>query len=346
MADHSINILITGGGAPGAAGVIRCLRELTSIKIIVADARKEVAGTFLGDVFTQVPKAEDPLFIDTIINICAKERIDLLLPLVTKELLPLAISRAKIERTGATLLLSSADSLEIANDKGKLYQFLQWRGIPVPAYQIIDNLHDFDNAVLELGYPGKTIVCKPCFSNGSRGVRILTPMIDKQDLLFNYKPGSLLTTLAEFRDILVDGIFPPLLISEYLPGDEYSVDCVADNGSSLLIVPRLRIKMLGGITIEGEFIENDFIINYCKKMIEELRLDGNIGIQVKQDINGEFRLLEINPRVQGTISAALGAGVNLPVLAIKQKLSMAIYPRELDVRWGTKFIRIWNEIYY
>ena len=58
-----------------------------------------------------------------------------------------------------------------------------------------------------------------------------------------------------------------------------------------------------------------------------------------------FLLLEINPRVQGTISAALGAGVNLPVLAVKQELGMPISQNELLVNWGTKFVRYWEELF-
>ena len=72
----------------------------------------------------------------------------------------------------------------------------------------------------------------------------------------------------------------------------------------------------------------------------------NSTIQVRQSVAGKFLLLEINPRVQGTISAALGAGVNLPLLAIKQELGLAITPEELELRWGTKFSRYWNEVFY
>jgi carbamoyl-phosphate synthase large subunit len=57
-------------------------------------------------------------------------------------------------------------------------------------------------------------------------------------------------------------------------------------------------------------------------------------------------ILEINPRVQGTISSALGAGVNVPVLAIKQELGLPIDSSELQVKWGVKFSRYWTEVFY
>jgi carbamoyl-phosphate synthase large subunit len=113
-----------------------------------------------------------------------------------------------------------------------------------------------------------------------------------------------------------------------------------------LIVPRARYKTINGISVQGAFINNQAIIDYCRQIIEVIGLHGNIGIQVKFSNNNQPLLLEINPRVQGTIVAALGAGVNLPVLAIKQELGLPIQPGEMQVKWGTKFSRYWKEVYY
>ncbi|MBP6478997.1 MAG: ATP-grasp domain-containing protein, partial [Chitinophagaceae bacterium] len=84
----------------------------------------------------------------------------------------------------------------------------------------------------------------------------------------------------------------------------------------------------------------------CRQIIKELQLHGNIGIQVKKADSDEFLILEINPRVQGTIAAALGAGINFPVLAVKQEIGLWISADELKVKWGTKFSRHWSEVFY
>jgi len=170
--------------------------------------------------------------------------------------------------------------------------------------------------------------------------------MNELDLLFNHKPTSTYLSFNEATRILSSGLFPELLISEYLPGEEYSVDCLADHGESILILPRLRKRMINGISMEGEFIKDDSIIDYCGKIIKELQLHGNIGIQVKRSVAGQFLVLEINPRVQGTVSAGLGAGINLPVLAVKQELGLTIPAAELAVKWGTKFSRYWREVFY
>lgn len=337
---------MTGGGAPGAAGILHCLKQDPSITVTVVDANANAVGRYLNNNFQQIPLASDPQFVDALLSICRSRNIHVVLPLVTKELIPLANRANEFELAGAKLLASPAESLVIANNKSQLYEFLQWRGMEVPAYKIVETTDQFNEAVNELNYPAKKICFKPSVSNGSRGFRIVADDIDEADLLFNHKPNSVYISLADARRILSSGNFPQLLVSEYLPGDEYSVDCLANHGEALLAIPRLRKRMINGISVEGEFIKNDLIIAYCTQIIHELRLHGNIGIQVKANAGGKYLVLEINPRVQGTISAALGAGINLPLLAVQQELGLPIAADKLQVKWGTKFSRYWQEIFY
>ncbi len=337
---------MTGGGAPGAAGILKCLYQNNSFQVIVADANPDAVGKYLNKDFETIPFANDPEFPDTVLSICRRRNIHVVMPLVTRELLPLSGRVNEFELAGAKLLLSPTASLEIANNKSRLYEFLQWREIAVPEFRVVETTGQFTAAVNELGYPKQPVCFKPSVSNGSRGFRILSEQVEEADLLFNYKPSSTYIKLDDALRILSAAPFPELLVSEYLPGEEYSVDCLARHGETLVVVPRIRRKMINGITVEGEFVKEETIITYCQQVIKELQLHGNIGIQVKRSATGQFLILEINPRVQGTISAALGAGVNLPVLAIKQELGLPILPEELFVKWGTRFSRYWNEVFY
>ncbi|MDZ4807899.1 MAG: ATP-grasp domain-containing protein [Bacteroidota bacterium] len=346
MTFDKINILMTGGGAPGAAGILKCLQQNKSFHVIAADANPGAVGRYLNKNFETIPLATDPSFMDVMLSLCRKRDIHIILPLVTKELIPLSKHTKEFELAGAKLSVSSTASLEIANNKSRLYEFMQWSGMTVPAFSVVENIEQFKAAVEELGYPEKQVCFKPSVSNGSRGFRIISKQTNELDLLFNHKPASTYLSLQDAIRILSSGVFPELLVSEYLPGEEYSVDCVANHGEPFLVVPRVRKKMINGISVEGEFIKDDSIISYCNQIIHELQLHGNIGIQVKKSAAGQFLILEINPRVQGTISAALGAGVNLPELAVKQELGLPISPNEMQVKWGTKFSRYWDEVFY
>jgi len=337
---------MTGAGAPGAAGILQCLWQHPSINIVAVDANPDAVGRFLVKDFSVIPKANDPSFIDSLLALCREKNIHAVLPLVTKELIPLSKHSKEFELAGAKLVVSSPESLEIANDKGKLYEFLQWRGMDIPGFRIVETVPQFETAAKELGYPAKTICFKPSVSNGSRGFRIVSNSIDEYHVLFNEKPTAAYISYSDAIRILSSKTFPELLVSEYLPSDEFSVDCLARKGETVLVLPRSRKKIINGISVEGEFIREESIIVYCTQIIHELQLHGNIGMQVKKSASGKFLLLEINPRVQGTISAGLGAGVNIPLLAIKQELGLPIHDDECQVKWGTKFSRYWSEVFY
>lgn len=344
--EKTINVLMTGAGAPGAAGILHCLHQYAAFHVIAVDANPNAYGRWLAKESGCIPFATDAAFIDSLLSLCRKKNIHVVLPLVTKELLPLAAHCKEFELAGTKLLVSPIASLEIANNKSRLYEFLQWRGIDVPAFRVAETAGQFEAMAAELGFPGKTVCFKPSVSNGSRGFRIISGSHDEFDLLFNQKPGSCYITYHDAVRILSSRPFPELLISEYLPGEEYSVDCLARHGDPVLVIPRIRKKMINGISVEGEFIEEKNVIAYCTQIIRELRLHGNIGIQVKRSAEGKFLVLEINPRVQGTIAAALGAGVNLPALAVRQELGLPIQPGELQVKWGVQFARYWSEVFH
>lgn len=346
MKNDEVNILMTGAGAPGAAGIIKCLKKDKSFHVVSADADPQALGKHLTDIFIHIPRGDDAAFIPTVLDVCRKNNIHVVMPLVTRELIPLAKHINDFEFAGVKLLVAPVESLEIANNKSRLYEFLQWRGLPVPGYRVIEKAEQLDEACRELDYPEKNITIKPSISNGSRGFRIISEKFNQLDLFLNYKPGHQLITRRELKDILASGPMPEMLLSEYLPGEEYSIDCLCKKGEPLLIVPRLRRKIINGITVEGEFHKEEQIISYCSAIIKELNLHGNVGIQVKRSETGQFLILEINPRVQGTISSALGAGVNFPVLAVKLQLGLPIHSPELEVKWGVRFGRYWEEIFY
>ena len=337
---------MTGAGAPGAAGIIHCLRQDKSIELTVADAREDAIGKHLSSNFVQIPAGDDPSFIDKVFDFCCDKKIDLVLPLVTKELLPFSKNKKHFDSNNIRLMVSDEEAIRVANDKSVCYRFLLDKGIRVPKFFVVKTIQEFIDAAEKLGHPQKPFCFKPSVSNGSRGVRIVHSNPDEGKLLFDTKPYQLDISYRRALEILSRNSFPELLLSEYLGGEEYSIDCIAQHGQAKLIVPRTRKKMINGISVEGEFKKNAAVIDYCSQIIEIIGLHGNIGLQIKYSDQDQPMLLEINPRVQGTIAAALGAGVNLPLLAVQQELGVSIDEEKLNVRWGTKFSRYWTEVFY
>ena len=343
---QKINVLMTGGGAPGAPGIIKCLLQADWINLLIADADAEATGRFLHPQFVQIPKASEAHFTEEVLRVCREHRIEVVLPLVTRELFPLSKAKEAFATMGIKVMVSPAEAIEKANNKAACYRFLQQQGVPVPRFHIANTTEDFIHAAFELGHPQQDFCFKPSVSNGSRGFRIVSDSIDESSQLFDQKPYNTYIAYPLALSILSSKPFPQLLVTEYLPGEEYSVDCLAQEGRARLVVPRLRTKMINGISVKGSFVKDDAIIEYCHRIIEAIGLHGNIGVQVKKNASGDPVLLEINPRVQGTIVAGLGAGINLPLLAVKQELGMPIEQHELGVAWGTRFSRYWTEVFH
>ena len=271
--------------------------------------------------------------------------IHVIFPLVTNELFIFSKNKDLFFENNIKVIVSDFESLSIANNKSLLYQHLKKNGIKTPMHRVVSNFNEFYRAREELLSIHSSYCIKPSISNWSRGVRLVDNSVSEFDLLFNKKPNSLYMTDDKICSILKNNTFPELLLAEILPGNEYTIDSLVDiSGNPILIIPRLRKKINAGISIAGKFEKNVKIIKYCRKIIKSLKLLGPIGIQVKEDMNGEFRILEINPRIQGTSVAALGLGVNLPKLAVEiingKKINIP------KIKWNTEFIRYYEELFF
>ncbi|NNJ55863.1 MAG: ATP-grasp domain-containing protein [Bacteroidia bacterium] len=342
------NILVTGGGAPGAPGIINALKSDPAITIFSCDFSEETPGKHLAHGYFRVPMGDDPNYIKTVTEECKKHTISTIFPITTKELLPLSLAKTQLKSMGIDVIVSDPHDLEIANNKGKLYDHLRLNSIETPEYFIVSSVDSFIAVAEELGYPSKPFIFKPCVANGSRGFRIVSADVDEHNLLFNAKPSHTYISLEKAVEILSMKSFPELLISEYLPGDEYTVDCLVSNGRTEVIIPRKRLKMNNGISVEGIIENNQKVIDYCEAILSTLKLDGPIGIQVKFSENNVPLLVEINPRIQGTSIACLGAGINIPLLTIRNKMEPSSASKNLqsNVKWGVHFVRHYSELYY
>jgi carbamoyl-phosphate synthase large subunit len=340
-----ITVLMTGAGAPGASGVVKSLRatDERDIEIVGVDMNPDAYGFALVDVGYTVPAGGDDGYVSRMVDIAEREAADVVLPLTTAEIEPLAAARDAFD---ATVMVSEADALSVANDKGKLYGFLEEAGFDsTPAYRRVSTEAEFRDAVDELGYPENPVCFKPPVASGMRGFRVLDPENDRLTHLLEEKPDSAVTTLEDVLPVLSSAeTFPELAVMEYLPGEEYSVDVLAMGDEVGPVVPRSRTRTRAGISFEGTVEQRQPLIDAATEISEALGLSYNVNIQFKYDAAGEPKVLEINPRISGTIVMCVGAGVNLPYLAVKHALGEPIPP--VDVEWGTRMVRYWQELFH
>lgn len=344
MYKEQINILITGAGAPGISGTIYSLRnnyDNRKFKIITTDSRSEVVGKYLSDEFYIIPSASDKEnYLKTIYDLCIKKRVKILIPQNTSELLILSSNKCLFENIGTRILLSDKEAIEIANNKFKLMNLCLENKIPVAKFYKANNISDLIKFATKLGWPKNKIVIKPPSSNGMRGVRIIDENINLKKMFYDEKPTSLYVNMNNIKKILGD-FFPELLIMEYLPGKEYTVDVLRIKNYSC-IIPRKRDLVRSGITFNGSLEKNEKIIEYSKIISDKLNLKYCFGFQYKLDEDGIPKILESNPRIQGTMIMSTLAGANIIYTAVKVLLDEKI--SELEIKWDSKFYRYWSGV--
>ena len=148
---------------------------------------------------------------------------------------------------------------------------------------------------------------------------------------------DLLATLKEKETM------PEMMVMEYLPGNEGSVDLLAENGNILYMAYRESNVNLHSIPQVATLVENKEAYEIAKKVISALGLSGNADLDFKNDENGHPVLMEINPRIAATMRIFKEGGLNLPYLRIKQLLGEEL--PKIDVKYGIKMKRRYLEMF-
>jgi len=125
---------------------------------------------------------------------------------------------------------------------------------------------------------------------------------------------------------------PALLVTEYLPGDELSVDCFTDFSGELRFVgPRTRERVQMGISFRSTAVEpTDVILDIARALNTTVLLNGAWFFQVKRDARGHWKLLEFAPRQSSTMGLYRHSGVNFALLSLfnAQKMPVQILRNE------------------
>ncbi len=340
-------VIVTASGAPGGPCIIKSLKKVSErkLKVIATDVRKDAAGLYIADKYYLVPMGNDPDYIQSMTTIARKEKAKVLLPLSSVELPTLAKNKQLLKKIGVNVLVSEYESVSTALNKYQTYKFLIKQGLKevVPRFKIVHNVRELKKAMEELGYPDNPIAVKPPASKGQRGFRILVSGYGDFKEIYESKPSYPYMNGDTFIKIYENsrGRYE-LLVMEYLPGKEFTVDALCYDGDALIVVPRERIKVVQGISVVTKITKNEKLIDISKRIIKKFNFKYIINLQFKYDSSGKPKLLEINPRIAGTACATIEAGAHLPYLAIKMALGEKI--KVPKIRWGMLFIRYWDHV--
>lgn len=282
-----VNILITSAGR--RVELVQCFQSakkklnLDGI-IVAADASLIAPALFFADVRYKVCKIMETHYIDEIIQICKDNQIHGIIPTLDTELLKLAENKDRIRReSGARVIISDLETIKIFRNKYNTTDFFLNNGFCSPKYY---NLGKMD--VKKLKYP---LFIKP--HDGSSSINAFK-IENESELLFfsNYVPNPLIT--------------------EFILGDEYTVDVLCDfDGNCISAVPRKRLVVRAGEIQKGVIEKNQRIINETRRVVEILKPIGPITLQCIVNESGVY-FIEINPRFGGGVPMSIKAGANIP----------------------------------
>lgn len=341
-----LSILLTGAGAPGTRGTLYAIRnnpEGRPIHVVGTDLRSEGVGRLWMDAFYQVTAPEDEGYLETLLAICQKEAVELVIPQTTREIAALAQQKERFEAAGIRVMVSDAQAIQVANNKWELLKLFAKLNRPHPAFHLARSRDELVEYAARLGYPHERVVVKPPISNGTRGFRILREGAWDLERFLNDKPSGVEIALEELLTILGRGsAWPELLVTEHLPGAEYSVDGFL--GAKVQVaVPRLRQEIRSGISFVNHLEYRADLIEATLAVGKEIGLTHAFGFQFKLDRHGRPKVLECNPRLQGTMVASLFSGVNLIWMGVKEALGEP--PDTVPTRLRkASFYRFWGGI--
>jgi carbamoyl-phosphate synthase large subunit len=344
---NPIKILVTACGCPGASTLLRMLRNNgeRNVTLIGVDMDPDAVGRFMTDTFYIVPPAAtEETYVSRMLEIVEKEQPDVLFPESSFEVPVLARHRAAFEALGTKVVVSSPESIVLANNKFEMYEALsRATDLPLPAYHWPKNLDEFVEAAQELGYPQEAVCFKPHVAKGSRGFRIMDASVSRRDLLMNYKPNSRYMSLDEFITIFEDEPdFPDFLVMEYLPGQEVTTDSLCLEGEKLLTTVKTVEQARWGVIVRGELVRRPDLVAQTREILRVIPLSYNVNLQ----FIGK-KLIEINPRVSTFIYQV---DLIAPYLAIKLALGEldadGVRSYEDRITYGRRMVRYMDQVFY
>jgi carbamoyl-phosphate synthase large subunit len=332
-------VLVTASGAPGAAALIRGLRENGErpARIVGVDMAERSIGRHICDAFHLVPAGSDPGYADAILDVVERERVDVVLPESSFDLPGLAAAR---DRFPVPVLVSSPETVRRSNDKAESYELLQRIGVPTVDFRRVAGAREVDAAARELGYPERPVCFKPVFSSGSRGFRILDPTVDRAHQLLHERPGSVSMRLEEALELLPEEGGTELLVMELATGGERTIDGIADGSRVVLGHPKTREAMRAGLAMYFVTLADDELMEISDRIVRELEIEWFFNIQLVGD-----RVIEVNPRISTIVYQE---DLNLPWLAVKRALGeisdeeLATYATR--VRPGRTALRYFDQV--
>lgn len=279
------NVLVFPCGSEIGLEIYRSLNQSTHFTLYGGSSVDDHGKYIYENYIDAVPLVDDSNFTSVLNKIIKKYNIEYIFPAHDSVVLKLA-EEFNNGNLGCKVITSKLSTCIIARSKLLTYKELSSK-ISVPK---------IFNEISEIKTDDLPIFLKPDVGQGSKGTYLAK---DIQEVKFYLRKD------------------PTLLLLEYLPGDEFTIDCFTDkNGELRVCMPRVRRRTSNGISVNSEEVVDNKFKEIALIINNTLLFRGVWFFQLKSNTKGDLVLLEVAPRVAGTMALTRSMGVNLPLLSL------------------------------
>lgn len=320
---RTARVLVTGAGAPGTRGTLFSLKQGASddrveLSLFGADVEPEnIPNGFFERTFA-LPLPESQHYLDQLQSVLQDNKIDVILPQTTRELLILSAAKSTFD---TPCVVAETTAIASAIDKARVTEIFSRMNLGAPKFHVAESMEQLESALDDLGFPQTDVVVKITDSSGGRGVRIVSSRRPTYSEFALEKPNGLLISKGDLLDTFeFADQFPKLLVTESLQGPEVSVDAyIGESGA--IAIPRTRDTIRTGISTRTSLFRDKSLSERTLAGARAIGLTGVFGFQFMRGPDG-FSVIECNPRVQGTMVASLMTGNNLIWMAVRDALEL------------------------
>ena len=292
------NVLIFPAGTEIGLEINAALRQCKEVNLFGAGQNLSNHAEFLYPQYHVLPSVFEKSWLPELNALIEKLQIDYIFPAHDDVIVALANAE---ERIPSAIISSSAQTCATARSKSRTYKALQGK-VRVP--KIYASQQEVDS------YP---VFVKPDCGQGSQNTFYIHS-IDELKIYYNRVPEP--------------------IICEYLPGEEYTVDCFSDRERGLLFASaRVRSRIRNGISVSTKTVTLPEAWDIADAIGRTLPFRGAWFFQLKRSYDGELVLLEVAPRIAGSMAAHRVLGVNFPMLSIyeHERVQVQIMPIDAEV---------------
>lgn len=317
------SILITSVGGGLACQLHESIKKgrFKDLKVVGANNKKNIQAENIFDKFEILPNPLKKTFIKKLLEIIKRNKIKLIIPGSDEEALVMSKNKKIIEKHSCKLACVDYKILKIFSDKIKTYKILKEKKLPIAKFFEISNLTQLKQKLKH--FKKDDFVIKPSLSRGGRDIILVSKNLKKIETK-NFGREIHVPRKIFFSKFISKKYYRfPSVLMERLYYPVYDLDMLGFKGEPINVISRRRLNP--NEPNEGHLIEKkNKILEIGKKIIAEFNLSWLYDCDLMLDKKGDYKIIEINPRMSGSVSVSIEAGQpifdNLISLARNKKI--------------------------